>query len=153
IVHDEFKARELAKLKAQHPEAAVLVHPESPGDVIDMADVVGSTTQLIKAVTELDAPTFIVATDNGIFYKMKQAAPDKVFLEAPTAGVGATCRSCAHCPWMAMNGLRNLAETLETGANEIHVEESIRQRALVSVQRMLDFARDQQAQVLGSGNA
>ncbi|HKK05839.1 MAG TPA: quinolinate synthase NadA [Gammaproteobacteria bacterium] len=153
IVHDEFKARELAKLKTQHPEAAVLVHPESPGDVIDMADVVGSTTQLIKAVTELDAPTFIVATDNGIFYKMKQAAPDKTFIEAPTGGVGATCRSCAHCPWMAMNGLRNLAETLETGANEIHVEESIRRRALVSVQRMLDFARDQQAQVLGSGNA
>jgi len=153
IVHDEFKARELANLKAEHPEAAVLVHPESPADVIDMADVVGSTSQLIKAVTELDAPTFIVATDNGIFYKMKQAAPDKTFIEAPTGGVGATCRSCAHCPWMAMNGLHNLAETLETGANEIHVDEAVRRQALVSVQRMLDFARDQQAQVLGSGNA
>lgn len=153
IVHDEFKARELAKLKEEYPQAAILVHPESPADVIDMADVVGSTSQLIAAVTELDAPTFIVATDNGIFYKMQQAAPDKTFIEAPTGGVGATCRSCAHCPWMAMNSLHNLAETLESGSNEIHVDEPIRQRALVSVQRMLDFARSQQAQVLGSGNA
>lgn len=153
IVHDEFKARELARLKTEHPEAAVLVHPESPADVIDMANVVGSTSQLIRAVTELDAPTFIVATDNGIFYKMKQAAPGKTFIEAPTGGVGATCRSCAHCPWMAMNSLHNLADALKNGANEIHVDEAIRRRALVSVQRMLDFARTRQAQVLGSGNA
>lgn len=153
IVHDEFKARELAKLRAQHPEAAVLVHPESPPDVIAQADVVGSTTRLIQAVTELDANTFIVATDNGIFYKMRQAAPEKTFIEAPTGGVGATCRSCAHCPWMAMNGLRNLAEVLETGGNEIHIEEHIRRRALVSVQRMLDFARTQDKVVMGSGNA
>jgi quinolinate synthase len=125
IVHDEFKAEELKKLRAKHPEAAVLVHPESPGDVIAQADVVGSTTQIIKAAAEMPNPTFIVATDKGIFYKMKQAAPGKTFIEAPTGGVGASCGSCAHCPWMAMNGLENLCSTLENLDNEVHVDPAI----------------------------
>lgn len=141
IVHEEFRAQALTELRDKHPQAAVLVHPESPGAVIELADVVGSTSQLIKAAASLPNPEFIVATDNGIFYKMKQAAPGKKFIEAPTGGVGATCMSCAHCPWMAMNGLQNLAETLETGNNEIHVDEAIRVKALNSVTRMLDFAR------------
>ena len=153
VVHDEFKSRELGKLAEQHPEAAVLVHPESPEEVIAMADVVGSTTQLIKAVEELPNDTFIVATDHGIFYKMQQAAPGKTLIDAPTGGHGATCKMCAHCPWMAMNGLHNLLHVLETGTNEIHVPEDVRVKALRSTQRMLDFARDHEAGVLGSGNA
>ena len=141
VVHEAFKAEALKALMKQHPEAAVLVHPESPEPVIALADVVGSTTQLIKAAHDLPNTTFIVATDNGILYKMRQAAPGKKFLEAPTVGVGATCVSCAHCPWMAMNDLRNLAEVLTTGANEIHVDEAIRVKALRSTQRMIDFAK------------
>ena len=113
IVHEEFKYRGLEDLKALYPDAAVLVHPESPDAVVEMADVVGSTSQLIKAACEMDNDTFIVATDKGIFYKMQQLAPGKTFLEAPTAGSGATCRSCAHCPWMAMNGLQNMLAVLE----------------------------------------
>jgi quinolinate synthase len=140
IVHERFKAAALQNLAKHHPDAAILVHPESPEAVIDLADVVGSTTQLIRATQNLPNKKFIVATDNGIFYKMKQAAPDKVFLEAPSAGEGATCESCAHCPWMAMNNLRNLAEVLKTGANEIQVPEDIRVRALRATQRMVDFA-------------
>jgi len=140
IVHERFKAAALQNLAKHHPDAAILVHPESPEAVIDLADVVGSTTQLIRATQNLPNRKFIVATDNGIFYKMKQAAPDKVFLEAPSAGEGATCESCAHCPWMAMNNLRNLAEVLKTGANEIQVPEDIRVRALRATQRMVDFA-------------
>jgi quinolinate synthase len=105
IVHEEFKAQGLEDLKAAYPGSAVLVHPESPSSVVEMADVVGSTSQLIKAAQEMDNQTFIVATDKGIFYKMQQLAPHKTFVEAPTAGSGAACRSCAHCPWMAMNGL------------------------------------------------
>lgn len=139
IVHERFKAEALQNLAAQHPDAAILVHPESPESVIALADVVGSTTQLINAATQLPNKTFIVATDNGIFYKMKQAAPDKTFLEAPSAGEGATCESCAHCPWMAMNHLRNLAEVLENGGNEIHIPEAVRLKALTSTQRMVDF--------------
>jgi len=152
IVHDEFKADELKKLRAKHPEAAVLVHPESPGDVIAQADVVGSTTQIIKAATELDNPTFIVATDKGIFYKMKQAAPGKTFIEAPTGGVGASCGSCAHCPWMAMNGLENLCSTLEKLDNEVHVDPAIGKQAMVSLTRMLDFAASEQMQATGEAN-
>lgn len=139
VVHEEFKARELGALMEQHPDAGILVHPESPAAVIDVADVVGSTTALIKAAKELPHQKFIVATDNRIFYKMKQQAPDKVFIEAPTAGEGATCKSCAHCPWMAMNGLHNLEAVLESSENEILVDEEIRKKAYRSTRRMLDF--------------
>jgi quinolinate synthase len=145
VVHEAFKAEALRKLRAAHPAAAVLVHPESPESVIALADVVGSTTQLIDAVRSLPNPEFIVATDNGIFHKMHAAAPGKILLEAPTAGEGATCTSCAHCPWMAMNGLRKLAAVLERGGNEIHIEESIRARARLSIQKMLDFAAAERA--------
>jgi quinolinate synthase len=145
VVHEAFKAEALKKLRTEHPDAAVLVHPESPEAVIALADVVGSTTQLIEAVRTLPNREFIVATDNGIFHKMHEVAPGKTLLEAPTAGVGATCQSCAHCPWMAMNGLRKLAAVLETGGNEIHIEESVRAKAAVSIQRMLDFAAAEKA--------
>ena len=139
IVHDEFKSNELQKLREKHPDAAVLVHPESPEDIIAQADVVGSTTQLIEAAKNLKNEKFIVATDNGIFYKMRQAAPNKTLIEAPTGGGGATCMSCAHCTWMAMNGLQNLADSLEKGENEIFIDEEIRQKALRSVTRMMEF--------------
>ena len=143
VVHDAFKAEALKLLKAEHPDAAVLVHPESPQAVIELADLVGSTTALIKAAQTLPAKTFIVATDNGIFHKMQKAAPGKIFLEAPTAGVGATCKSCAHCPWMAMNGLKKLARVLASGDNEILIEESVRAKAVLSINRMLDFVQRQ----------
>jgi len=153
MVHDEFKASELQALKAQHPRAKVLVHPESSATVIALADVVGSTTQLIKASQQLDASEFIVATDNGILHKMRTLSPHKVFIEAPTAGSGATCKSCAHCPWMAMNGLFNLAEVLETGNNEIHVDPEIGRRAVLPIQRMLAFAKQIKLPTSGIGNA
>jgi quinolinate synthase len=139
IVHEEFKAQGVANLKALYPEAAVLVHPESPEAVVDMADVVGSTSQLIKAAQMLSNTQFIVATDQGIFYKMQQTCPDKEFYIAPTAGSGATCRSCANCPWMAMNDLERLAHVLEHGGQEIHVEPALARQAMIPLQRMLDF--------------
>jgi len=139
VVHEAFKADALANLKKLHPQAAILVHPESPASVIALADVVGSTTGLIKAVKELPNKEFIVATDNGIFHKMKSVAGDKTLIEAPTAGVGATCVSCAHCPWMAMNSLYNLADVLENMDNQIVIDEEIRKKAVLSLQRMLSF--------------
>jgi quinolinate synthase len=147
LVHDEFKGIELELLKREHPGAKVLVHPESPAAVTAQADAVGSTSQLIAAAREMDATEFIVATDNGLLHKMRQAAPGKVFLEAPTAGNSATCKSCAHCPWMAMNGLRNLAEVLEKGHREIHVDAETGSKARVCIDRMLDFAAARRAQV------
>ncbi len=140
IVHEEFKTRALGKLIEENPDAAVLAHPESPDEILELADVVGSTTQIINAAKELPQKKLIVATDSGIFYKMRKEEPHKEIIEAPTHGEGATCKSCAHCPWMAMNGLHNLLTVLETGSNEIHVDEDIRVKALRSTQRMLDFA-------------
>ena len=172
VVHDEYKAQELIELKAQHPLAKVLAHPESPRAVVMLADVVGSTTQLIKASQQLDANEFIVATDNGILHKMRTLSPHKVFIEAPTAGHGATCISCSHCPWMAMNGLLNLAEVLESaggspssggvptglplagaGKNEILVDPALISRAVLPIRRMLDFAKQIGLPTRGTGNA
>lgn len=150
IVHEEFKAKGVLDLKHVHPDAAVLVHPESPSAVIALADVVGSTTQLIRAVQELPHPKFIVATDSGIFHKMRTMAPDKVFIEAPTAGNGATCRSCAHCPWMGMNHLENLEQSLLTGSNEIFVDPEIGKRALIPLERMVSFANSNKVRIRGN---
>ncbi len=141
LVHEEFKAFELQELMEKHPLAKVLVHPESPAEVVNLADVVGSTKVLLTAVQTLPDEEFIVATDDGIFYKMQQLAPHKKLLIAPTSGHGSTCQSCAHCPWMAMNGLQNLAECLEKQTGEILIEESIRLKALNSVEKMLNFSR------------
>ncbi len=139
IVHDEFKGKALRDLKKVYPDAAILVHPESPEAVVELADVVGSTSQLIKAATELPNKQCIVATDRGIFYKMQQAAPDKELIAAPTAGEGATCRSCANCPWMAMNSLERLESVLINGGEEVFVDEEVRRKAMIPLQRMLDF--------------
>jgi quinolinate synthase len=141
VVHDEFRATELKQLIDQHPDAEVLVHPESPAAVIALADVVGSTTRLVQAAVDSKSDTLIVATDYGLFHRMKTATPNKTFLVAPTGGESATCTMCAHCPWMAMNGLENLESTLRSGTNEVHVEPHIREKALVPIQRMLEFSK------------
>ena len=142
IVHEEFKGKELKSLREKNPKAKVLVHPESPSSVIAQADMVGSTTSIINAVTEMDAKKFIVATDKGIFHKMKEAAKNKILIEAPTAGKGATCISCAHCPWMAMNSLKKLLYVLETGENEIFVGKDIINNAKGSIEKLLKFTNN-----------
>ncbi|MDD5030825.1 MAG: quinolinate synthase NadA [Rhodoferax sp.] len=151
IVHDEFKAFELEALRVEHPGAKVLVHPESPAAVVALADAVGSTSGILKAARELDATEFIVATDNGMMHKLRTLNPGKAFFEAPTAGNSATCKSCAHCPWMAMNGLADVARVLETGANEIQVDPALGVRARRPIDRMLAFtAALKHGQVPGS---
>ncbi len=139
IVHDEFKGVELELLRKDRPHAMVLVHPESPQAVVAQADVVGSTSQLLKAVVDGAAKEYIVATDNGMFHRMQQLAPGKTLIEAPTAGKSATCKSCAHCPWMAMNATQGLIRALETGSGEIVLPEPTRARALGCIERMLAF--------------
>ncbi|GGZ54160.1 quinolinate synthase NadA [Paraglaciecola chathamensis] len=151
IVHDEFSAKALRDMKHLYPDAAVLVHPESPASVVELADAVGSTTQLINASRTLPNDTFIVATDRGIFYKMQQLEPNKTFLEAPTAGNGATCKSCAHCPWMAMNGLEAIYNALTApSGHEIFVDDELRKKALVPLDRMLDFSAELKMKVTGN---
>ncbi|MEY4588818.1 MAG: hypothetical protein RL497_894 [Pseudomonadota bacterium] len=141
IVHEEFKAKGITDLKSLYPQAQVLVHPESPKAVVALADVVGSTSQLIRAAQTSPAQEFIVATDQGIFYKMQQLSPEKHFYIAPTAGSGATCRSCANCPWMAMNTLDALLAVFERADNEIFVDTLTAQQALIPLQRMLNFRK------------
>jgi len=140
IVHEEFREKGLLDMKALYPDAAVLVHPESPAGVIALADVVGSTTALIEASATLPNQQFIVATDRGIFYRMQQRSPTKSFIEAPTGGEGAQCKSCAHCPWMAMNGLEQIKKELLSPANEVLVADQLISQASIPLQRMLDFA-------------
>ena len=142
IVHDEFKGEELEQLKLAHPNAQILVHPESPASVVALADVVGSTSAMLKAVIEGTANEYIVATDKGILHRMRQLAPNKTLIEAPTAGESATCKSCANCPWMAMNGLAGILNCLENNVGEIHVEEGARAKAQACIERMLDFTKN-----------
>lgn len=139
IVHEEFRARGITQMKTLYPNAAVLVHPESPESVVEIADAVGSTSQLIKAAQTLEHDTMIVATDRGIFYKMQQVVPNKTLIEAPTAGEGATCRSCAHCPWMAMNELDGILHVLKNSDQEIFVNPDLATRAKLPLDRMLNF--------------
>jgi quinolinate synthase len=154
VVHDEFKAQQLEELKARHPKAKVLVHPESPRGVIHLADAVGSTTGIIQAAERLGAKEYIVATDGGIIHQMRKRLPGVSFIEAPTAGKGATCQSCAHCPWMAMNGLANLIETLEGApGHEVLVDPQVGKRAKVPIERMLEFAKKHLPAMQGSGDA
>jgi len=141
IVHDEFKGLELELLRRQHPGAVVLVHPESPQSVVAQADVVGSTTQLLDAVVKGSATTYIVGTDKGLMHRMRQLAPGKTLIEAPTAGASATCKSCAHCPWMAMNAMQGVVACLETGSGEVELPEPVRSQALGCIERMLDFVQ------------
>lgn len=138
-VHDEFKSEELAILRSQMPEAAVLAHPESPKGVVEQADVVGSTSALLSAAVSRPEQSFIVATDKGILHRMRALAPGKTFVPAPTGGSSATCKSCAACPWMAMSSLERLVAALESGGPSIQLDPVLSAKARLSIQRMLDF--------------
>ena len=141
IVHEEFKAVVLQNLMRRYPDAKVLVHPESPASVIALADVVGSTSQIIFAAQSMAENTFIVATEEGILHKMRALTPDKTFITAPTAGEGATCESCGHCPWMKMNDLQRLKNVLVHLEDEVRVDEQIRKQAERSIRRMVEFGK------------
>ncbi|GJM13820.1 MAG: quinolinate synthase A [Pseudohongiella sp.] len=149
IVHEEFKARGLNDMRRLYPDAAVLAHPESPQAVLEIADVVGSTTQIINAAKQSDKSEIIVATDQGIFHRLQQVAPEKKFIIAPTAGNDATCRSCAQCPWMGMNSLQSMFQSLSENSNEIKVDPQLAKEAMIPLQRMLDFAANNQLKVRG----
>ena len=149
IVHEEFKARGIKDMLGIYPDAAVLAHPESTDAVLELADVIGSTTQIINAAKRLPNRDIIVATDQGIFHKLQQQNPDKSFIIAPTAGNSATCRSCAHCPWMAMNSFQSMYSSLLQETNEVLVESTLAEQAMKPLQRMLDFAAKNQLRVRG----
>lgn len=139
VVHEEFKHEGLKKIIKLHPDAEILVHPESPSTVVDLADCVGSTTQLIDYAKKSKAKKLIVATDKGIFYQLLKNNPEKEFFEAPTAGNGATCNSCSMCPWMGMNSIKNLHDAVKNKTNEISLNNTIMKDARISLNRMVNF--------------
>lgn len=138
-VHVLFSARKLFELKKEHPGAPVLAHPECIDEVLQYADVIGSTSRLIQEVEENPARVFIVATESGIFHKMKKIRPDAELIQAPAEG---SC-ACNECPYMKLNSLEKIKSTLESLNPEIRLENNIIEKARLPLQRMLKVSEGQ----------
>ncbi|HYN46709.1 MAG TPA: quinolinate synthase NadA [Allosphingosinicella sp.] len=145
IVHEAFSETELLKLKAKHPLAPVLAHPECPPHLLDHADLVGSTSAILKYALESDSEVMIVATEPHIIHQMEKAAPDKTFIGAP--GADGNC-NCNMCPYMALNTMEKLYVALRDLQPRIEIEEGLRLRAKKSLDRMLEMA----AHTVGKGD-
>jgi quinolinate synthase len=145
IVHEAFSETELLKLKAKHPGAPVLAHPECPGHIIDHADYVGATSGILKYALESESELLIVATEPHIIHQMEKAAPHKTFIGAP--GADGNC-NCNMCPYMALNTLEKLYVALRDLEPRIEMEEGLRLRAKKSLDRMLEMA----AHTVGKGD-
>lgn len=137
IVHEAFSETELLKLKAQHPGAPVAAHPECPAIILDHADYVGSTSGILDYAKAMAGNTLIVATEPHIIHQMEKAVPEKTFIGAP--GADGNC-NCNICPYMALNTLEKLYIALRDLSPRIEIEEGLRQRAKVSLDRMLAMA-------------
>ena len=139
IVHESFKTLGLKNILEKHPDAAVFVHPEAPIDVINLATFVGSTKDMVERITKIDNKKVIVATDRGIIYRLARAAPEKEIIEAPSGGTGATCVSCAHCPWMEMNTLEKIVFQLNKNHAGIEIPEEVISKAREPLEKMLNL--------------
>ena len=137
IVHEQFSAREITRLKSQHPGALVAAHPECPEGILQVADHIGSTSQILKFVHDSPAREFIVATEQHIIHQMQKDTPDKTFLAAPGADGGC---NCANCPFMALNTLEKMYLAMVNEAPRIELPEDLRLRALKPLERMLELA-------------
>jgi len=137
IVHEAFSETELLKLKALHPEAPVAAHPECPAHILDHADMIGSTSAILKFALESPSQTIIVATEPHIIHQMEKSAPGKQFIGAP--GADGKC-SCNMCPYMALNTMEKLYVALRDLEPRIEVPEPLRLRALLPLNRMLAIA-------------
>ena len=138
IVHEQFSAKELAKLKVRHPDAEVLAHPECEVAVLDQADTIGSTSKIIARAIESPADTLIIATEDGVFHEIEKRlageGKQKTLIQAP--GMDESC-ACNRCPFMRLNTLEKLYLCLRDLTPEISVPEEIRKQALVPIERML----------------
>jgi quinolinate synthase len=137
IVHEQFSAKALARLRVQHPDAEVLAHPECEEAVLAQADFVASTTGIIKRAVESPAKTLIIATEDGVFHQIEQRAPGKLLIQAP--GMDESC-ACNRCPYMRLNTLEKLYLCLRDLAPEITLPEDLRLRALAPIERMLELS-------------
>jgi quinolinate synthase len=137
-VHEEFSLDKILDLKKDHPNAKIIAHPESRDYILNIADYIGSTSGLLKYVQESDAKEFIIATESGILHKMAQVAPDKVLIPAPPENDN-SC-ACTECPYMKRNTLEKIYLALKYELPEVNVEENLRQKALIPIQRMLELS-------------
>jgi quinolinate synthase len=133
IVHETFSEEALLRLKLEHPEAEVIAHPECQPHLLDLADFIGSTSRLLQRVQTSDAPSFLVLTEPGILHQMQRRAPDKIFYPVP----GTDGCACNICPYMRLNTLEKLWHCLRRLEPRIELDEALRQRALVPIERML----------------
>ena len=133
IVHEQFTAKRLAAIKAQHPEAKLIAHPECDATVSQLADFVGSTAALLNFVAKDSAKAFIVATEAGILHQMRKLRPEADLIPAPA---DSGC-NCSLCPYMKLNSLEKLYLSLRDLKPNIHLDEAVRLRALLPLQRML----------------
>lgn len=136
-VHEAFSAEKIQVLKHAHPEAHLLVHPESQGHIIQMADFVGSTAAMLNYAVSSTADTFIVATEAGILHKMSTQAPRKHLIPAPVFEHNAC--ACSECPYMKVNTLEKVYECLLSETPGIELPETLRLRALKPIERMLKY--------------
>lgn len=137
IVHEQFSERELIKLKAQHPNAPVVAHPECPKHILDHADHVGSTSSILNFVNVDKSKDFIIATEPHIIHQMQKDAPDKNFIGAP--GADGNC-NCNNCPFMALNTMEKLYLSLRDLSPEITLDEDVRLKALAPLEKMLKMS-------------
>ena len=136
-VHEKFSVEKIIELKNQYPDAKVLVHPECKGAVVKLADKVGSTAALLKYSINDSSNTFIVATESGILHEMQKACPEKTFIPAPPSD--STC-ACNECSYMKLVTMQKLYDCLKNEAPEIHVDAEVAEKAIVSINRMLEIS-------------
>ncbi|MDP2209318.1 MAG: quinolinate synthase NadA [Bacteroidota bacterium] len=137
IVHETFNERKIIELKAQHPAAKLIAHPECEESLLSEADFIGSTSGLLKYVCQSSDKEFIVATEVGIIHQMEKYCPDKLFIPAPPND--ASC-SCNECPYMKLNTMEKLYLCMKNRSPEIIIDEKLRLQALVPIQRMMEMS-------------
>jgi quinolinate synthase len=135
-VHELFSAKKLYDLRASHPDAVVIAHPECDDDVLGFATVVGSTSRLLEEVEKNPAKKFIIATESGIFHQMRKLRPDAELIQAPTADEACACNDC---PYMKLNSLEKIMQALQSLKPEVGLPEDLRLRAKISLDRMMDI--------------
>ncbi|WP_304237655.1 quinolinate synthase NadA [Jiulongibacter sediminis] len=140
MVHEAFSAEMITDLKAKHPDAEIIAHPESEKPVLDVASYIGSTTGLLKYTMSSPSKEFIVATESGILHQMKKASPDKKFHVAPTVKNGYACQACQDCPHMKLNTMEKLYYCLKNETPEITLPEDVIRDAKAPIDRMLEIS-------------
>ena len=136
-VHERFSLEKIIGLKEKYPEALLLAHPECKTPILEVADYVGSTSALLKFATNSPVKEFIVATESGILFEMKEKNPDKVFIPAPPND--STC-ACNECNFMKLNSLEKLYNCLQYEIPEIFISDEVREKAVRPINKMLEIS-------------